>query len=73
LVIGGKCNESIFGKGRVARKNFIGGKAKHAYITGGISYFTLSLLKVMIMDEFYLKLSECALFNLIKNVSQLLC
>jgi hypothetical protein len=41
LVIGGKCNESIFGKGRVAKKNFIGGKAKHAHITGGVSYFTL--------------------------------
>jgi hypothetical protein len=28
LVIGGKCKESIFGKGRVARKHFIGGKSK---------------------------------------------
>jgi hypothetical protein len=44
LVIGGKCKESIFGKGRVARKFFIGGKAKHAHITGGISYFTLKTI-----------------------------
>jgi hypothetical protein len=34
LLIGGKDKESIFGKGRVARKFFIGGKAKHAHITG---------------------------------------
>jgi hypothetical protein len=27
LVIRGKCNESNFGKGRVAKKNFIGGKS----------------------------------------------
>jgi hypothetical protein len=39
LLIGGKGKESIFGKGRVARKFFIGGKAKHAHITRGYQLF----------------------------------
>jgi hypothetical protein len=38
LVIGGKCKESIFGKGRVARKFFIGEKS--------ISYFTQKKLYI---------------------------
>jgi hypothetical protein len=40
LCIGGKGKESVFCKGRVARKKFIGGKNKTRHITGGISYFT---------------------------------
>jgi hypothetical protein len=39
LGIGGKSKESTFCKGRVAHKNFIGGKTKHAHITGGYQLF----------------------------------
>jgi hypothetical protein len=68
LVIGGKCKESIFGKGRVARKLFIGGKAKHAHITGGISYFTQKNLTITNSFETELKQFGLMLqFSLVKS------
>jgi hypothetical protein len=72
----GKHKESVFCKGRVARKNFIGGKTKHTHITWRISYFTLFLYEFDLgfykVRDYDLPLEQSSLDILIEFITKII-